>query len=125
MFGLVHQTSAPMICIWVVFANSACYAMSFTSAWVGKLQLKWLSFMGAVLIEFSASEILTSMADSIARELWPLLLEGLDHPFKACREEIARCFYDRVTFWVSSPCMRLILQAFRVYRFESVCTKQE
>lgn len=74
--------------------------MSFTPAWVGKLQLKWLSFSGAVLIELSASETLTSMADRIARELWPLLLEGLDHPFKACREEIARCCYDRGTFFL-------------------------
>lgn len=56
------------------------------------LQVKWLSFIEAVLIELSAREASTARASSISKELCPLLLEGLDHPFKACREEIAR--YD-------------------------------
>ena len=54
------------------------------------LQVKWLSFLGAVLIELSGREASIPRASSIAKELCPLLLEGLDHPFKACREEIAR-----------------------------------
>lgn len=53
-------------------------------------QVKWLSFIGAVLIELSASEGTAATAERIAQELCPLLVEGLDHPFKACREEIAR-----------------------------------
>lgn len=52
--------------------------------------MKWLSFLGAVLIELSGREASIPRASSIAKELCPLLLEGLDHPFKACREEIAR-----------------------------------
>eukprot|EP00903_Cladosiphon_okamuranus_P009771 g9290.t1 len=52
--------------------------------------VKWLSFLGAVLIELSGREASIPRASSIAKELCPLLLEGLDHPFKACREEIAR-----------------------------------
>lgn len=55
-------------------------------------QVKWLSFTGAMLIELSACQSSLARAESIARELAPLLVEGLDHPFKACREEIARCF---------------------------------
>lgn len=54
------------------------------------LQVKWLSFLGAALIELSGREASIPRASSIAKELCPLLLEGLDHPFKACREEIAR-----------------------------------
>lgn len=54
------------------------------------IQVKWLSFLGAVLIELSGGEVSTPRASSIAKEMCPLLLEGLDHPFKACREEIAR-----------------------------------
>lgn len=46
--------------------------------------------MGAVLIELSARGASAARAETIARELCPLLVEGLDHPFKACREEIAR-----------------------------------
>lgn len=53
-------------------------------------QVKWLSFAGAVLIELSARQQSASRAATIARELSPLLLDGLDHPFKACREEIVR-----------------------------------
>lgn len=47
--------------------------------------------MGAALIELSARKESASRAEGIARKLCPLLVEGLDHPFKACREEIARC----------------------------------
>lgn len=54
------------------------------------LQVKWLSFMGAVLIELSARPASAPRAASIAKDLCPLLVEGLDHPFKACREEIGR-----------------------------------
>ncbi|CAM9110826.1 unnamed protein product [Ectocarpus sp. 4 AP-2014] len=50
----------------------------------------WLSFLGAVMIELSGRQASTERAASIAKEMCPLLIEGLDHPFKACREEIAR-----------------------------------
>lgn len=53
-------------------------------------QVKWLSFSEAVLIEMSAREATAARAEEIAKELCPLLVEGLDHPFKACRAEIAR-----------------------------------
>lgn len=38
----------------------------------------------------SARAASAARAETIARELCPLLVEGLDHPFNACREEIAR-----------------------------------
>lgn len=53
-------------------------------------QVAWLSFLGAVMIELSGRQASTERAASIAKEMCPLLVEGLDHPFKACREEIAR-----------------------------------
>lgn len=53
-------------------------------------QVKWLSFLGAVLTELMGRQITASRAESIAKQIFPLLVEGMDHPFKACREEIAR-----------------------------------
>eukprot|EP00752_Nemacystus_decipiens_P011025 g9797.t1 len=67
--------------------------------------VKWLSFLGAVLIELSGREASIPRASSIAKDLCPLLLEGLDHPFKACREEIARnlflCTHVTDAAWAS------------------------
>lgn len=60
------------------------------SACVLVLQVKWLSFFGGVLIELSGRQASIPRVSGIAKEVCPLLLEGLDHPFKACREEIAR-----------------------------------
>lgn len=54
------------------------------------LQVKWLSFVGAVFTELMGRQVSASRAESIAKQIFPLLVEGLDHPFKACREEIAR-----------------------------------
>lgn len=68
------------------------------------------------MIELSGRQASTERASSIAKEMWPLLVEGLDHPFKACREEIARWGNGTplVVYAFKSRRRRLILRFFFV-----------
>ncbi len=78
--GCLTPTHCPVSCV-----VCRVLALLFSS-----LQVKWLSFLGGVLIELSGRQASIPRASGIAKEICPLLVEGLDHPFKACREEIAR-----------------------------------
>lgn len=52
-------------------------------------QSKWLRLLQAVLLEGVSSQ--SSDAVSVATKAHGILLEQLGHPYKVCREEIARC----------------------------------
>ncbi|CAM9175675.1 unnamed protein product, partial [Choristocarpus tenellus] len=46
------------------------------------VQVKWLSLVGPALVELSASPDTAARAEDMARELCPLLVQGMGHPFK-------------------------------------------